>query len=76
MPDGKPIIAIATGDSAGIGPEISLKAALDPSRQGGCHPILVSDPEFCGGTPKRAAIEAFLPSSGSMMPIGRAPSMC
>src|SRR5262245_54841654 len=37
-------IAIATGDPAGIGPEISLKAALDPAVREACHPIVVSDP--------------------------------
>jgi len=37
-------IAIATGDPAGIGPEISLKAALDPAVRAACDPILVSDP--------------------------------
>jgi 4-hydroxythreonine-4-phosphate dehydrogenase len=40
----KPRIAIATGDPAGIGPEISLKAALDPTIRAACDPILVSDP--------------------------------
>jgi len=44
--DTKARIAIATGDAAGIGPEISLKAALDPSVRAVCHPILVSDPEL------------------------------
>ena len=33
MPREKTKIAIATGDPAGIGPEISLKAALDPDRK-------------------------------------------
>ena len=37
-------IAIATGDAAGIGPEISLKAALDPAVRSACEPIVVSDP--------------------------------
>jgi len=37
-------IAIATGDPAGIGPEISLKAALHPTVRAACDPILVSDP--------------------------------
>jgi 4-hydroxythreonine-4-phosphate dehydrogenase len=37
------IVAIATGDPAGIGPEISLKAALDPAVRAACRPILVSD---------------------------------
>ena len=40
----RPIIAIATGDPAGIGPEISLKAALDARVRAACRPILVSDP--------------------------------
>jgi 4-hydroxythreonine-4-phosphate dehydrogenase len=43
MASNKPIIAIATGDPAGIGPEISIKAALDPAVQAACRPILVSD---------------------------------
>jgi 4-hydroxythreonine-4-phosphate dehydrogenase len=40
----KPTIAIATGDPAGIGPEISIKAALDPAVRAACHPLVVSDP--------------------------------
>src|SRR5262249_61453673 len=39
----KAVIAIATGDPAGIGPEISLKAALDRNVREACNPILVSD---------------------------------
>ena len=41
---GLPHIAIATGDPAGIGPEIALKAALDPRVTGVCRPVLVGDP--------------------------------
>jgi 4-hydroxythreonine-4-phosphate dehydrogenase len=44
MPRDKPTIAIATGDPAGIGPEISLKAALDAAVRQACNPIVVSDP--------------------------------
>src|SRR4051812_41789575 len=36
-------IAIPVGDPAGIGPEIALKAALDPAVRAACDPILVSD---------------------------------
>jgi 4-hydroxy-L-threonine phosphate dehydrogenase PdxA len=38
-----PAVAIATGDPSGIGPEISLKAALDPAARALCRPILVGD---------------------------------
>jgi 4-hydroxythreonine-4-phosphate dehydrogenase len=48
-------IAIPVGDPAGIGPEIALKAALDPAVLAACDPILVCDPallerhaESCG----------------------------
>jgi len=39
-----PRIAIATGDPAGIGPEIALKAALDDRVKAQCRPLLVGDP--------------------------------
>jgi 4-hydroxy-L-threonine phosphate dehydrogenase PdxA len=42
--NGKTRIAIATGDPSGIGPEISLKAALAPAVREACDPILVGDP--------------------------------
>ena len=37
-----PKIAIATGDPAGIGPEVSLKAALDAAVRAACRPIAKS----------------------------------
>ncbi|HEX9435483.1 MAG TPA: 4-hydroxythreonine-4-phosphate dehydrogenase PdxA [Burkholderiales bacterium] len=39
----KPKVAIATGDPAGIGPEISLKAARHPKVLGLCEPVLFGD---------------------------------
>lgn len=39
----KPIIGITMGDPASIGPEIALKAILDPKVQQICRPILVGD---------------------------------
>jgi len=36
----KPRIGITVGDPAGIGPEISLKAAADPRVVAACEPIL------------------------------------
>lgn len=38
-----PRIAIATGDPAGIGPEIALKAAMDARVRAVCRPFLVGD---------------------------------
>jgi 4-hydroxythreonine-4-phosphate dehydrogenase len=40
-----PRIAIACGDPAGIGPEISLKAALDPRVRAICQPVLFGSRE-------------------------------
>jgi 4-hydroxythreonine-4-phosphate dehydrogenase len=36
-------VAIATGDPGGIGPEISLKAALDPRVLAICRPVVIGD---------------------------------
>jgi len=50
-----PRIAIAIGDPAGIGPEIALKAALDPQVRRICRPLLFGD---------RGALEAHAAASG------------
>jgi 4-hydroxythreonine-4-phosphate dehydrogenase len=57
---GKATIAIAVGDPLGIGPEISLKAALDPIVRSACDPILVSDPGVLERHAKACGIEADL----------------
>jgi 4-hydroxythreonine-4-phosphate dehydrogenase len=54
------IIAIATGDPAGIGPEISLKAALDGAVRAACNPIIVSDPGVLERHAKACGIKAEL----------------
>ena len=51
-------IAIATGDPAGIGPEISLKAALDPAVRAVCRPIVIGD---------RGALETHAQRCGLML---------
>src|SRR5207245_10093958 len=48
-------VAIATGDPGGIGPEISLKAALDPAVRAICRPIVIGD---------RGALEAHARACG------------
>src|ERR1700741_3588358 len=60
MPENKPRVAIATGDPAGIGPEISLKAALDPAVQAICRPIIVGDPDVLHRHARAAKIPARL----------------
>ncbi len=57
-------IAIATGDPAGIGPEISLKAALDPAVRAACDPILVSDPGVIARHAKACGIAADIRTIG------------
>ena len=56
----KPRIAIATGDPGGIGPEISIKAALDPAVCAACNPIVVSDPAMLARHANACGIKAEL----------------
>jgi 4-hydroxythreonine-4-phosphate dehydrogenase len=56
----KTIIAIATGDPAGIGPEISLKAARDGRVRDACRPILVSDAQVIERHAQACGIEVQL----------------
>jgi len=60
MPHDKAKIAIATGDPAGIGPEISLKTALDRAVRAACDPILVCDPDMIERHAKACGIKANL----------------
>ena len=60
MPDDLPRIAIAIGDPAGIGPEVSCKAALDPGVRAICRPLLVGDPEVMARHAAAAALTAEL----------------
>ena len=39
----KPTLAVTEGDSAGIGPEIALKALADQQVRAACRPLLVGD---------------------------------
>jgi len=58
MADAFPIIAIATGDPAGIGPEISMKAALDPGVRALCRPVLFGEPTVVARHAKACGIGA------------------
>ncbi len=39
----RPVIAMTMGDPAGVGPEVCLKAALEPSVRKRCVPLIVGD---------------------------------
>ena len=51
-------IAIPVGDPAGIGPEIALKAALDPAVRAACDPMLVCDPALLARHAKVCGLDA------------------
>ena len=53
-------IAIASGDPAGIGPEISLKTAIDPAVRAVCHPVIVCDAGIIARHAKSCGIKAEL----------------
>jgi 4-hydroxythreonine-4-phosphate dehydrogenase len=55
-----PKIAIAAGDPAGIGPEVSLKAALDAGVRARCRPIVVGDAEAIRRHAQAAGLDAQL----------------
>lgn len=38
-----PVIAVTMGDGAGIGPEVTVAALLDPAVTGRCRPVVVGD---------------------------------
>ncbi len=66
-------IAIALGDPAGIGPEVALKAALDPRVTSVCRPLLVGNPAALALHAKSCGLE---PSDAEMLPIpGAAPEL-
>jgi len=55
MASGKTRIALPTGDPAGIGAEICLKAALDPQVCAACDPIVICDPNVLARHDRHAA---------------------
>jgi 4-hydroxythreonine-4-phosphate dehydrogenase len=55
---GKLKIAIPVGDPAGIGPEIALKAALDPAVSTACDPMLICDSTLLARHAKACGIDA------------------
>jgi 4-hydroxythreonine-4-phosphate dehydrogenase len=85
LPMNKPRVAITAGDPAGIGPEISRRAAMDESVRAVCEPVLFGPPpgtHFQPGTLSadagRAAYDAIVSAveaarAGSVDAIATAP---
>ena len=78
--DERPVIAVTMGDPAGIGPEITVKALLDPALYGTCRPLVVGDAAVLEYVSPKAARRDGSPSSvwiPQRMPrTGTARSMC
>jgi 4-hydroxythreonine-4-phosphate dehydrogenase len=64
-----PRIAIAIGDPAGIGPEVSLKAALNREARALCRPLLVGDPAVIEAHAKAAGLSAPLRVIGAVREV-------
>ena len=61
----EPIIALTMGDPAGIGPEIIIKALMDPAARARCRPLIIGDPAVMA----RAA--ALVPGAPALRTISR-----
>ncbi|MGH9839176.1 MAG: 4-hydroxythreonine-4-phosphate dehydrogenase PdxA [Blastocatellia bacterium] len=69
----KPRIGITIGDPAGIGPEVSLKAAVDRVVREVCIPILVGDAQFLSTWSERFGLDPnfhVVQSGAPIPPIG------
>jgi len=57
----KPILFITAGDPLGIGPEVTVKALLDPRVQAACDPIVIGEPETLRRAGWSEKISALIP---------------
>jgi 4-hydroxythreonine-4-phosphate dehydrogenase len=62
-------LAISMGDPAGIGPEIALKAALDPRVLALCRPLLVGDPKALAIHAKASGLSPKIQSYASVAKV-------
>ncbi|HEX6279716.1 MAG TPA: 4-hydroxythreonine-4-phosphate dehydrogenase PdxA, partial [Pyrinomonadaceae bacterium] len=61
----KPVIGITVGDPAGIGPEIVIKALLDPTISHACRPFLIGDLSNLEWTKEKLGLGATFVDLGS-----------
>jgi 4-hydroxythreonine-4-phosphate dehydrogenase len=66
-----PKLALAMGDQAGIGPEIALKAVLDPRVRAVCIPVLVGDRKALDWHAQACGIEASIVSIDGFAQAGQ-----
>ena len=69
----RPLVGITIGDAAGIGPEISLKAAADADALLECRPVLIGDRRYLQNTADKLGIDIELTEfSPAAVPAARA----
>jgi 4-phospho-D-threonate 3-dehydrogenase / 4-phospho-D-erythronate 3-dehydrogenase len=64
-----PAIAITLGDPAGIGPEVALRAAMDPRVRACCRPLLIGSRAIL----QRVAVAIAVPMSDEVIDVAEAP---
>ena len=71
-----PVLALTTGDPAGIGPEISLRAAADDELRGLCRLILIGDASVLEGIRAASKVDSAIlafPAEQAAAVIGNSP---
>ena len=69
-PKDKPIIGIAMGDPAGIGPEVALKSLAIPEIHDLCRPVLIGAHHLLGQLAQRLIPELRLVPGGNALSQG------
>src|SRR5437899_2607623 len=72
----RPVIVISMGDFNGIGPEIALKASLEPAIRSICRPVLVGSTDVFAYYAARSRLRVTLretEEAGSPVPGGTIP---
>lgn len=63
--ENRPVIGITTGDPAGIGPEVVLKALADPAMLELCRPVLIGDVDHLKRSGRDIKLDIDLSAFGS-----------
>src|SRR5207249_1411025 len=69
----KPLLGIAMGDPAGIGPEVNVKALARPAVRRLCRPVVIGSPEVLAKAAKAFKVPAMvrrIDDPGAALPAG------